>query len=370
MNTAINQNIVHESESQRQFARIKIPATLKLTSENGVNEYTINDISAGGFSYVGDAADAGKANSKGSIAFDIDGMQFILPVEYDAKSIDKSGRVSCSFTNMLPQQVSSLRHLISAYLNGDMVSSGDMLNVMTRDNFTKARAPKSNEALSGFARIKAVMVASLFLLLGVSAASYIGYQLYQDLFTIKSTAGVVETDHLSMSMPRDGVVNLLVASGDQVSAGQVIGRFESPVAAYLDGTISEELIQSGALNSLTKAYYKGPIVSPCDCIVDKVVVTDGQYASGGSTLFTLNNGSTSAYVMANFQASDMEYLNAGKPVTISINGSEYTGKISDTSIPFVKEGLLADVLSARVTFDETDGLRLVGKPAEIKTSKY
>ena len=53
MNTAVNLNVVHESEAQRQHARVKLPAKIRFSGSNReVLEYNLLDISAGGFSFV------------------------------------------------------------------------------------------------------------------------------------------------------------------------------------------------------------------------------------------------------------------------------------------------------------------------------
>ena len=53
MNTAVNANVVHESEAQRQHARVKIPAKLRLLNDQpNAPLVRIEDLSAGGLSFV------------------------------------------------------------------------------------------------------------------------------------------------------------------------------------------------------------------------------------------------------------------------------------------------------------------------------
>ncbi len=53
MNTAVNVNVVHESEAQRQFARVKLPARIRYIGANreGVDARLL-DLSAGGFAFI------------------------------------------------------------------------------------------------------------------------------------------------------------------------------------------------------------------------------------------------------------------------------------------------------------------------------
>ena len=52
MNTAVNVNVVHESEAQRQHARVRIPAKLRfLDAQRQPHEVKVEDLSAGGLSF-------------------------------------------------------------------------------------------------------------------------------------------------------------------------------------------------------------------------------------------------------------------------------------------------------------------------------
>ena len=48
-----NLNVVHETEVQRQFSRVKIPATLSINNK----KYKVQDLSAGGFSLENSSMD-------------------------------------------------------------------------------------------------------------------------------------------------------------------------------------------------------------------------------------------------------------------------------------------------------------------------
>lgn len=52
MNTAVNVNVVHESEAQRQHARVKIPAKLRFFGPDRTPmEVKVLDLSAGGLCF-------------------------------------------------------------------------------------------------------------------------------------------------------------------------------------------------------------------------------------------------------------------------------------------------------------------------------
>ena len=113
MNTQVNANVVHESEAQRQHARVKIPAKLRfLTAERAPMEASLIDLSAGGLSFnaanqtfkVGDVF-------KGRLQFLVDNLGLTMDVDLLVRNVDRqTGRVGCQFQNLDLQDIATLRH--------------------------------------------------------------------------------------------------------------------------------------------------------------------------------------------------------------------------------------------------------------------
>ena len=83
MNSPVNANVVHESEAQRQHARVKIPAKLRFFgADQTPMEVRVIDLSAGGLAFnapqqplkVGDV-------HKGRLQFVIDNLGLAMDVE-------------------------------------------------------------------------------------------------------------------------------------------------------------------------------------------------------------------------------------------------------------------------------------------------
>ena len=123
-------NVVHESEAQRQHARVKIPAKLRFFGPDRTPvEARVIDLSAGGLAFnagqlplkIGD-------KYKARLQFVIDNLGLAMDVELQVRSYDReTGRTGCQFQNLEPQDISTLRHLITSHLAGDIVSVGEML---------------------------------------------------------------------------------------------------------------------------------------------------------------------------------------------------------------------------------------------------
>lgn len=117
MNTAVNVNVVHESEAQRQFARVKLPARIRYIGANreGVDARLL-DLSAGGFAFTASGAPIQPGDLyKGKLLFQVDSISFSLEVEFQVRSADPaSRRVGCEFQNLKPREVAALRYLITS----------------------------------------------------------------------------------------------------------------------------------------------------------------------------------------------------------------------------------------------------------------
>ena len=88
MNTAVNVNVVHESEAQRQHARVRIPAKLRfLDTQRQTHEVKVDDLSAGGLSFhskqplsVGDVL-------RGRLQFVVDNLGLSIDIEFQVRAV-------------------------------------------------------------------------------------------------------------------------------------------------------------------------------------------------------------------------------------------------------------------------------------------
>ncbi len=98
MNTAVNVNVVHESEAQRQFARVKLPARIRYIGANreGVDARLL-DLSAGGFAFTASGAPIQPGDLyKGKLLFQVDSISFSLEVEFQVRSVDPPAAASAA----------------------------------------------------------------------------------------------------------------------------------------------------------------------------------------------------------------------------------------------------------------------------------
>ncbi|WP_150776502.1 PilZ domain-containing protein, partial [Pseudomonas fluorescens] len=142
MNTAVNANVVHESEAQRQHARVNIPTKLRFFGPDRTPfEARVIALSAGGLAF-----NAGQLQLtigqvyKARLQFVIDNLGIAMDVELQVRSFDRqTGRAGCQFQNLEPQDISTLRHLITSHLPGDILSTREVLATLQRYNLPKSR---------------------------------------------------------------------------------------------------------------------------------------------------------------------------------------------------------------------------------------
>ena len=374
MNTAVNTNVVHESEAQRQHARVKIPAKLRFFGTTGAPlEARVEDLSAGGLCFnagTQKALTVGEVH-KARLQFVIDNLGLAMDVELQIRSYDRqTGRAGCQFQNLETQDISTLRHLITSHLAGDIVSMGEVLATLQRDNFTKARKVKDGgHGMTPFGRLRAVTFSFAIFLVGLAAFGFIFKSVYGMYFVSHAQAGLVSVPGMNVTMPRDGTVQSLL-KGDAVAAkGAPLATFSTSMLDVLKGHLDEEQLQPAKVEELFGKQMTGTLTSPCDCTVAQQLVANGQYASKGDVIFNLVPRNSEANIDARFTYRQFADVRPGAPVTFEIAGEDKTrtGKIvSSTSL---KSADLSSDIRVQIKPDEPLDTTLAGRPVEVNSDR-
>jgi alginate biosynthesis protein Alg44 len=374
MNTAVNANVVHESEAQRQHARVKIPAKLRLL--NGAPNaplVRIEDLSAGGLSYIAPAQQRPSVGEviKGRLQFLIDNLGLAMDVELQIRSVDaNSGRVGCQFQHLEAQDIATLRHLITSHLSGDIVSMGEVLATLQRDNFTKARKVKGQgDGMSALGRLRAVTFSLGIFIVGLAAFGFIFKTVYSLYFVSHSSAGLVTLPAMDVTMPREGTVQSLVAVNTPVAKGAPMASFNTSMLEMLKGSLNGDDLQPAKIEELYGKQMAGTLTSPCDCVIAKQLVADGQFAAKGQVIFQLVPRNTAANVEARFTYRQFNEVKPGTRVNFQVAGDETlrTGKIvSSTNL---SDTDLATDIRVQIKPDDVLDTSLAGRPVEVTSDR-
>ncbi len=374
MNTAaIAPQFVHESEAQRQFARVRMPAKLFVKLDGTTVKFPIEDMSAGGFGIkLGNEGLRRGQVYNGRLVFRIDGFDLAVDVEFVPRNFTgNDGRCGCEFQNLGANEVSVLRYLITSFLSGELVSAGDVLNTLSRENFTKARKGKGSQALGFFASARAMVVSLLMMTVGLIAVAFIGYQLWQIYFVTTAESAMVASENVPVRLPKDAKVTTLVEAGDQVEAGQAIASFDAPMLSYVNDLVGNGNYTVEQIEELLGQSVRGTLTSPCDCKVLNMLPAEDQYMSKGEKLAVLAPTDASAHVIARFNFEDGGDLEEGQSVTLRMSGGDtQTGRIESLFVDSETPNQPGNAINALIQADEALPMQSVGRPIGVTVDVF
>ena len=199
MKKSAQHQIVHESETQRQYVRVPIPARVTINNR----EFTVKDLSSGG---LGIANIEGEFEKGGTLPLTLTFPfpDFALDMNLDTQIQNYAPDeklLGARFINLNPAQISTVNTIVRAFISGEVVSTNDILDVTKRNDFVSLRqhkpnAPKASGPLGIGRNIGAF---TLITLLGLGALYIIFQNIYASSFVISSNLGVVKTETLPLS---------------------------------------------------------------------------------------------------------------------------------------------------------------------------
>ncbi|KMQ75516.1 PilZ domain-containing protein [Marinobacter subterrani] len=374
MNTAaIAPQFVHESEAQRQYARVRIPARLFVKLDGSTHKFPVSDLSAGGFS-VNTGLESFRQGRvyNGRLVFKVDGFDFAIEVSFVPRNFDSGNdRCGCEFQNLGAREVSALRYLITAFLSGEVVSAGDVLNTLSRENFTKARKSKGSQDLGFFGKLRAMVGSLIVMLIGLFAISFVASELWDIYFVTKAESAMVASEQIPVRIPKDAKVTTLVKQGQEVKAGEAIATFDAPMLSYVNDLVGEGSYSVGQIEELLDQRVRGTLTSPCDCKVLNLRPAENQYMSKGEQLAIVAPMDATAHVIANFLFEQGEKLEEGQQVTLRLpNGVEQTGHITSLYVNSQAQGGAIDVISAFIESDQPLPTGAIGRPIGVTVDQF
>lgn len=374
MNTASNSNVVHESEAQRQHARVKIPAKLRFVDSAGAAMIArVEDLSAGGLSFNAGSQKDLKIGAvhKARLQFVIDNLGLAMDVELQVRSYDRqSGRTGCQFQKLDQQDISTLRHLITSHLSGDIVTMGEVLATLQRENFTKARKVKDGgHGMTALGRLRAVTFSLAIFLVGLTAFGFIFKSVYGMYFVSHAQAGVVSVPAMNVTMPRDGTVQSLIQADGVAAKGAPLATFSTSMLDVLKGHLTEDQLQPSKVEELFGKQMTGTLTSPCDCTVARQTVADGQYASKGDVIFELVPRNTEANVEARFSYRQFGDVRPGTAVNFQVAGEDQVRRGTIVSSASLNSADLSSDIRVKIKPDAPLDSTLAGSPVEVSSDR-
>ncbi|WPP00745.1 alginate biosynthesis protein Alg44 [Pseudomonas sp. HR96] len=371
MNTALNMNVVHESEAQRQHARVRIPTKLRyLGPDRELQEVPLDDLSAGGFSFQARQPLAQGEVHKGRLMFMIDSLGLGMEVEFQVRSIDANGRSGCQFQNLDQQEIATLRTLITSHMAGELVTVGDVLGTLQRENFTKSRGRKGAiGGMSAFGRLRAVTFSLGVFIVGLAAFGFVFKSVYNVYFVSHATSGLVSLPGIGVTMPRDGTVQALVAVNGDAPKGAPMAVFNTSMLDVLKDHLTDAQLTPEKITEMFGKQMTGTLTSPCDCVVGQQLVADGQFASKGQVIFQMIPKTATANVDARFTYRQFPDVRPGTRVSFQVAGEDKLRQgliVSSTSLNSLD---MSSDIRVQIKPDEALPTALAGQPVDVSSDR-
>lgn len=329
-------NLVHETETQRRHARVKLPLKLTIKDKEGaLHTLSVADISASGFSI--DMKNNELVSGylyQGVLLFKVNTVEFRVPVAFTVKYLsEEKDKAGCEFSSIGEEENSLIRMFISKYLAGDLASNADILTTMSRDNYTKERKNGHSGALSGFRKFRALVVTGLIACVGLSAFSYIMVNLYQHYFITYSVSAMVDIDKEPVIAPTSGYYKLVADINTPVAQGVPLAVITSPVYEAIN-SVKNAKFTNAELRDILPAELNSLIKNPCNCRIISASKSEREFTQQGDVLFQVADVNDNPYVTAYFNFTDVEIVTQNRQVNLSIPGDDahYTGTITDVTL--------------------------------------
>lgn len=341
--------IVHESETQRQHVRLPFPAHAEIAGQ----EHEVKDLSSGGVGVKGVTGEY-KRGQHILLRLKLPFGAFSLDVNLDAeiRHYDaKEKLLGCVFVSLTADQISLLNYLLKSFMAGDIVGSGDILSIASRDNFTKPRNKGVNAAGPDLKR----QIPGLLLIgsLGLLIATFILANIYNSLFVVKANDAVITGSTVDITAVAGGIYH-----------------------AKLDPGVT--LVQPDQLiATVTPADGRGEAVdikSPCQCYIVGLRVSEGEYLPAGASLGTLVPLNAKLWVSAEVDPSQAVKVGMDTQATITVLGSnqQYAGRVVSMSSGMASGSAtgISRPIIMKIAADQKIPVDLANRPASVVFSVH
>jgi alginate biosynthesis protein Alg44 len=303
--------VTHEAENSRQHARFKLPVKLIV----GSKAHSLIDWSVSGLTVKLSKEDSESKTVVGRLAFRFDLISTSIPIELEEiHRNEDQGTTGYRYINLRRSQISILHHVINAYLSGEIVDTGSVIQIVKKDAFTaQGKDKKLTQSLGVqnkfFFRFRQIVGALALLIALLGLLSFIAYSIYNRLFIVNSVAASVNAPVVVVRSPRGSYF-------DKVPSINKDSKLKKD-----DLLATLRLVNGGVAN----------IVSPCDCKIISSHVPYKQFVTEGEPLFTLlpvKDGDL--FIEAKFDYKDVNKLTINQIATIQfVNGEQMKGSVSN-----------------------------------------
>ena len=355
--------IVHESEAQRQHVRVQIPATAFLAGK----EFAVKNLSNGGVQIL-DVTQKYKTSQPVDIILSLPFQGFSMSVDLKAEVEyydSKENTLGCKFIELSDEQISLLNNVLKSYISGHVVTEGDVLSVISRNNFMTVRKKPTVDtpSLNKAELIKRAAPMASILLVGLIVVGLLIGNLYERISVVKSYHGVIQTETITVRAHTDGLFKSLVSENRTVSMGDPIGELYTRVMVPTQGDNKKDNDNDDFFVT-----HKEIVKSPCDCNVIYQNVQNGEFRSMGEGIFKLVPIDADPWVSVTLPSEDAYRINIHDDVNLHIGGEAL--RVEGIVIDMDTKGTDSPISILKVQATETLANELVGRPVYAEFFVY
>jgi alginate biosynthesis protein Alg44 len=337
--------ITHEAEVQRQHPRYRLP----VKCFHGGTPVSVIDLSVGGIGIRTGVFDARPGQIVELVLnFPFNGYELTLPVRSEVRYVNnEQARIGMRFVDVSPRQHNLLRFILDAYLSGEVVEAGDVLDVVSRRNEGKTREVPQQDKPQGLvanAIYHGRSLAGYGAIAGVTLllAGFIGTSLFQKMYMIPAQSAVITADLITVPAPSNGQLTF-VAANDQVQAGEPLLTIQGPQG-------SSSIV----------------IDSPCDCIVQARYNRTSSFVRAGAPIIVLREKTSTPYISAAIPQSDVLRFYRGARAVVEYADGTRVRDVQIEPVPILSE---ADANAGRFLVKLAPGRELddadIGQPVSV-----
>lgn len=295
-NNDLSLQITHEVEITRQNARFKIPVKIEIDGKI----YTVKDWSLTGCAITDLPKSYEGKFVIGKMIFKFDQFETIIDnIKIDClHSADTY--IGCRFSELTPQQLAILNQIISAYINGDILTQDDIITAVTKIQMypKKKKIDKVEEK-----KAKAILL--LIFITIVILLSFLSYVIYKKIFIIESINGYIDSNITTLRNPYPSFIKFQknYKKDDNISQGETVA------IAYLIG---------GGIST---------IIAPVNGKVFQVEVKNQEFRDTGEPILSVLDRNSTNYIRATLNSKEIEKIKIGYIAKIILNKQALYGKI-------------------------------------------
>lgn len=298
----LSPQIVHEAEITRQHARFKIPARMEINGKI----YKLKDWSLTGCAVIDLPKEYVKKHVTGKMIFKFDQFETVIDNLKIECLYKRDNYVGCRFTDLTPQQMAILNQIITAYINGDIITQDDIITAVT-----KIQLYPKKKKIDEVERKKAKAILALIFVTIVIILTFLSYIIYKKLFIIEGVNGYIDSNITTLRAPYPSFIKFQknYKIDDNISQGETVA-----IAHLVGGGISR-------------------IVAPIGGKVFEIHVHDLDYRNTAEPILSIIDYNATQFVHASLFAKEIKKIKIGDIAKIIFNREEHYGKIIKISYP-------------------------------------